>query len=113
MNRCSTVNLGNGNVYDWIEKIQVRLLWPDFDHSLEQNDLNGHSVGVIFYPSHPVFQKDNTCYPDFSLRTPYSQRAYQQLCVKIFPEIFRFSKIGNNVFIKITTFVSPTIRQTY
>ena len=47
-NRCSTANLGNGNVYDWIEKIQVRLLLPDFDHSLEQNDLIGHSVGVIF-----------------------------------------------------------------
>ena len=57
MNRCSTESLGNGNVYDWIEKIQVRLLPPDFDHSLEQNDLNGHSVEVIFYPSPPRFSK--------------------------------------------------------
>ena len=50
----------------------------------------GTPLGLFSTPPHPVFQKDNTCYPDFTLRTPYSQWAYQQLYVKIFPEIFRF-----------------------
>ena len=74
MNRCSTESLGNGNVYDWIEKIQVRLLWPDFDHSLEQNDLNGHSVGVIFYPSPPPFFKRITPVIPISHCVPHSNR---------------------------------------
>ena len=91
MNRCSTANLGNGNVYDWIEKIQVRLYGRISTILSNRTTSTGTPLGLFSTPPHPVFQKDNRCYPDFALRTPYLQRAYQQLCVKIFPENFRFS----------------------
>lgn len=91
MNRCSTVSLGNGNVYEWIEINSSQIVTVGFrPFSRAERPQRALRWGY-FYPSPPVFQKDNRCYPDFALRTPYSQRAYQQLCVKIFPENFRFS----------------------
>ena len=87
----------------------------NFDHSLEQNDLSGHSVGVIsYYPPTPPFLRITDVIPTETHCVPHNNRyPYNSLSWWFFRKFSIFLKWPSMYSLKWRYLYRLSVRQTY